>query len=132
MATVLHRSKAKGTAKLVLVGIANHAGDGGSYPALATLATYANVDERTVRRALRDLERIGELVTDVHGGGRKVPDYWQPNLYHVRVACPPCCDHTTNHRCMEHRAGRDCPTHGVTPRHDGVTTRHGGGDASVR
>lgn len=83
MSLVLNHSTASGTAKLVLIGIANHDGDGGSWPSLATLARYANVDERTVRRALRSLEAIGELRVDLNAGGnestrndRRPSRYW--------------------------------------------------------
>ena len=53
MVDVLYRSKASPRAKLVLLGIANHQGDMGSYPAIATLAKYANCSERSVKRDSR-------------------------------------------------------------------------------
>lgn len=50
-------------ARLVLVGLANHAGpDGrGARPAQATLARYVGVSDRTIRTKLRLLEHIGLL-----------------------------------------------------------------------
>lgn len=99
IATALHHSKAKGTAKLVLLGIANHDGDGGAFPAMATLARYAGVDIRNARAAVRKLEELGEIRT--FGNGGELPDRprnYQPNRYEFLVMCPPHCDRTKNHR----------------------------------
>ena len=99
VATALHHSKAKGTAKLVLIGIANHDGDGGAFPAMATLARYAGVDIRNARAAVRKLEELGEIRTYDHGG--ELPDRprnYQPNRYEFLVKCPDHCDRTKNHR----------------------------------
>jgi hypothetical protein len=52
VAIALHHSTMKGTDKLVLLGIANHDGDGGSWPSIQTLAYYANVDVRNVQRSI--------------------------------------------------------------------------------
>ena len=51
-------------ARLVLVGLANHAGpDGrGARPAQATLARYVGVSDRTIRTKLRLLEHLGLVV----------------------------------------------------------------------
>lgn len=57
------------TQKLVLIGIANHDGDGGSWPAVATLARYAAVSERSVQRAIKDLEAVGLVTVEANGGG---------------------------------------------------------------
>jgi hypothetical protein len=99
IARVLHHSRASGTTKLVLVGIANHCGDGGAYPSVATLMKYAGVSERTVQNALRDLKELGELIVAKNRGGSKNLDNGRrPNLYTVRVECPAGCDGTTNHK----------------------------------
>lgn len=99
MATVLHHSRARGTDKLVLLGIANHDGDGGSFPSLATLAKYANVDERTVRRSLRVLEELGEITVHLHGGGtRHTRADRRTNRYEILVRCPQGCDGGPQHR----------------------------------
>lgn len=99
MAIVLHHSRAKGAAKLILLGIANHAGDGGSWPTVATLAKYANITERAVQLALRKLQQSGELWIDQQGGGlAHMKDHQRPNRYELKVACPIHCDRTTNHR----------------------------------
>lgn len=119
MAAVLHHSKAKGTDKLILVGIANHEGDGGAWPAIATLAKYGNVDPRSARRSIRNLEALGELRVHLNGGGTLATRHSErPNRYDVLVGCPAECDGTTRHRV---KAQVD------TPR-----TPTSGGDAYVR
>jgi hypothetical protein len=103
LTVVLHHSRAKGTARLVLLGIANHDGDGGAWPALATLAKYAGgIDERNVRKALRTLEGLGELSTQLQAGGTvDTIDALRPNRYTITLACPFDCD-----RSPQHRTGR--------------------------
>lgn len=99
LALVLHHSRAKGAAKLVLLGIANHAGDGGSWPTVETLARYANVSERRAQEHLRTLEQLGEVATYRQAGGtRDTPDHLRSNRYEVLVRCPLECDGTANHR----------------------------------
>lgn len=106
LAAVLHHSRAKGTAKLVLLGIANHEGDGGSWPLVETLAKYANVDERNVQKALARLVGSGELKIERRAGGNaRTPDYRLRNLYRVTVTCPPWCDRSTNHRDTRRTSG---------------------------
>ena len=112
MAIALHHSRSSGTTKLVLLGIANHDGDGGAWPSLATLATYAGgVSERTVSRAIGELVELGEVSVERNAGGlRNCRDDRRPNLYHFLLSCPPDCDGSRNHRVRRH---------GVTP----VSTR---------
>lgn len=112
MAIALHHSRSSGTTKLVLLGIANHDGDGGAWPSLATLATYAGgVSERTVSRAIGELVELGEISVERNAGGlRNCRDDRRPNLYHFLLSCPPECDGSKNHRVRRH---------GVTP----VSTR---------
>lgn len=124
---VLHHSHAKGTAKLVLIGIANHDGDGGSWPAIATLAKYANVDARSVQRAISSLVDLGELAVHAQDGGvRKTPDHLRPNRYTILISCPPGCDRGAQHRVTlvsPHPVAQVSPGDaGVTPPGDaGVT-----------
>lgn len=106
MALVLHHSRADGTRKLVLLGIANHDGDGGAWPAVDTLATYANTSDRAVQYALRELEANGELAVALQDGGSRGPAHLRPNRYVVLVACPPTCDRTARHRCNVDGCGR--------------------------
>jgi len=109
MALVLHHSKASGTAKLILLGIANHEGDGGAWPAHSTLAKYANVDERNVRRAIDKLIELGELAVAVQSGGLpEMPSHKRPNRYNVLIRCPEECDRSTKHR-VESTGGDSAP-----------------------
>lgn len=102
MAVVLHHSKAKGTAKLVLLGIANHAGDGGAWPSIETLARYANVTERNAQKAIGQLVALGEVAVHVQAGGtHRTKDHERPNRYDVLLACPATCDRTASHRLRE-------------------------------
>lgn len=129
MAIVLHHSRATGTAKLVLLGVANHDGDGGAWPSVATLARYANVAPRNVQMALRKLEQLGELQTFANRGGLvDHEDHERPNLYRVLVECPSSCDRTRQHR----EQGRATLPGGWSPRTGGGVTLPSGGDDSVR
>jgi len=133
MAIVLHHSRAKGTAKVVLLGIANHDGDGGSWPSITTLAGYANVDERSAQRAVRQLEDLGEVSVRVQGGGdRSTRNDQRPNRYDVLVMCPEGCDRTKNHRVTEPVDNRSDGVTGVSPRgSNGVTLLTQRGDTGV-
>jgi len=114
LAVVLHHSRAKGTAKLVLLGIANHQGDGGAWPSVATLARYANVTERNVQKALAYLVSVGELVVYAQQGGtRDQADHRRPNRYDVVVSCPSWCDRTSQHRDTRKHAGQQLRATGV-------------------
>ena len=111
MALVLHHSRAGGSEKLVLLGIANHDGDGGAWPSIATLARYANVEPRAVQKCIKRLVERGEIAKDTQAGGlRNTPDYSRPNLYHIKVVCPPECD-----RSAQHRINRAHPVSQRTP-----------------
>lgn len=101
MAIALHHSQARTpTQRLILLGIANHDGDGGAWPSKATLARYAGVtDESTVRKALVELEQLGEIRRHIQQGGTsETPDDRRPNLYLFTLGCPPECDRSKHHR----------------------------------
>jgi hypothetical protein len=104
MAIALHHSRAKSTARLVLVGIANHDGDGGAWPSIATLMKYTGSDRRTVQRAIDKLEALGEVRRGIQQGGKtgaqsdEFSDWHRPNLYHFLLKCPPDCDRSRNHK----------------------------------
>lgn len=70
--------------RLVLIGVANHDGDGGAWPAIATLARYAGVAPRSVSRSISRLADFGLLVRHQQQGGntRTRPDQ-RPNLYEL-------------------------------------------------
>jgi Helix-turn-helix domain len=61
------RSKSQGTARLILVVLANNADDetGTCYPGIRYIAQRAGVGLRTAQRAIRELEELGELTTKV-------------------------------------------------------------------
>lgn len=69
---VLEQSKSSGSARLVLISIANHASiDGDScWPAVRTIAREAHISERAVQYALPQLEHLQELKI-IRGTGRK-------------------------------------------------------------
>lgn len=96
MTLVLHHSQASGAAQMILMGIANHQGDGGAWPSIATLAKYGKVSERRVQQVIRELEESGELHIDTMGGVDTGTG--ATNRYFVTLSCPPDCDGTTNHR----------------------------------
>jgi len=83
MSLVLNHSKATGRAKLVLIGIANHQGDQGSWPSIATLARYANASESSVTRDLRKLVELGELKIVLQGAPTNTK--YKTNLYWVTL-----------------------------------------------
>ncbi len=100
VSAVLHHSQAKGTAKLVLMGIAWHTGadaSEGAYPSQSTLAGYANTTVRQVQRCLAQLEELGEIETAVHHGAGYRPDR-VTNRYFLRVYCPDNCAQGLTHR----------------------------------
>lgn len=113
MSIALHHSRASGTAKLVLIGIANHDGDGGSWPSVRTLARYAGVDRRNVQRAIDKLAELHEIqVVQQAGGGGAVAWHERPNLYRFMLQCPPSCDRSARHRMAREGA---IPAEIVTP-----------------
>ncbi len=69
------------TAKLILIGLADHAHPDGrnSYPSVPRLAEYAQIGQRAVQRTLRELEAAGLIVVQTRGGGRRATTY-QLNL----------------------------------------------------
>jgi DNA-binding transcriptional MocR family regulator len=112
----LHHSRARGTAKVVLLGIAEHDGPGGAWPSIETLAGYANVDARNVRHALRALQALGELEVRVQAGGRPETRAGQrTNLYAITLSCPWTCDRSTHHRDISTPLTNATPDAIVTP-----------------
>jgi hypothetical protein len=93
---VLHHSRAEGTAKLVLWGIANHHSDAGAWPSIATLAKYANVKERRVQQIIRELVVLGEIAVEEQGGLGQ--NQYKTNRYHILIQCPQDCDGSLNHK----------------------------------
>jgi DNA-binding transcriptional regulator YhcF (GntR family) len=85
VALVLKKSwSVPGTAKLILIGIANHDGDGGSWPSIETLAAYAEVDRRGVQRHLATMVQKGILTVHANRGGTDAtPVDRRPNRYEI-------------------------------------------------
>lgn len=78
---VWESSKARGSAFLVLLALADHAGaDGGdAFPSVHRLSVRCRVDERTVQRALASLLELGEIVVQDHATSKK------PNRYRLTL-----------------------------------------------
>ncbi len=95
LTVVLNHSQARGTEKLVLIGIANHYGEQGAWPSVKTLASYANMSERRVQQAIKALQSSGELKVD-RGQGGGIGRY-KTNLYFVNVKCPQDCSGFPQH-----------------------------------
>ena len=97
VALALHHSKASGTTKLVLIGIANHLGDGGAWPSVETLSRYANTSTRQVQRSIQELLGLGEVEVYLQGGNGRMAGY-RTNRYEIRLVCPATCDGSVNHK----------------------------------
>jgi hypothetical protein len=99
MTWVWEESPTKGTELLTLLAIADNAADDGSnaWPSLATLARKTRLEERSVRRIIRRLEKGGHLVIEVaagpHGTNRytvvMTPDRLSGGPNAPRTDCPP-------------------------------------------
>ena len=99
MAIALHHSKAKGAEKLVLLGIANHDGDSGAWPSIATLAKYAGCSPRRATELVTKLVKRGEITRAINAGGlAHLSSYERPNLYQFVLKCPPTCDGSRQHK----------------------------------
>ncbi|WP_182252999.1 helix-turn-helix domain-containing protein [Microbacterium esteraromaticum] len=115
IAIALHHSRATGAAKLVLVGIANHDGDGGAWPSVATLSRYAGVTPRGAQKAVQKLEQLHEIRRHVQRGGDAfTADPQRPNLYEFLLTCPPDCDRSSKHRTRNSGIQTELST-GVNP-----------------
>jgi hypothetical protein len=100
LAIAMNHSRSTGTARLVLLGIANHDGDGGAWPSRDTLAKYAGItDHGAVRKAVNRLVALNEVRRHENAGGSPdVPDYLRPNRYDFLLRCPEWCDRSSQHR----------------------------------
>jgi hypothetical protein len=89
MVTVLNSSGLTPRRKLILLGIANHDGDGGAWPSVATLARYAGCSTRTVQREIQALSEAGLVSVDKNAGGNgRTQGNRRPNLYHLTLKQP--------------------------------------------
>src|SRR5271156_1880041 len=78
---IAKHSTLKGSAKSVLLAIAEHAKDDGTgaYPSVATIARHCAIDPSTVHRALRLARESGELSIQYNLGPKGT------NLYSIRL-----------------------------------------------
>ena len=80
MNRVWKNSKATGRARLVLLAIADHQGELGAWPSIATLARMTNSSERSIKRDIQELMALGELRVETQaapiGGQYKTNLYW--------------------------------------------------------
>lgn len=152
MSVVLHHSKAKGTTKLLLLGVANHDGDGGAWPTVNKLAIYLNVHPRNVQRAIERAEQcstlcppactqhLGELAVELQRGGTLVShasDWERPNRYELLIDCPEGCAGGKNHKPRPGWRRLVKPEHGqpagtYVPVDNGVAIPPPGGDSVTR
>lgn len=93
-------SRSKGTARIVLLAIADHDGDGGAWPSVETLMRKAgNIDRRAIQRAIANLESLGEIRRFLQAGGTPEMDNTRrPNRYEILITCPQYCDRTKRHK----------------------------------
>ena len=69
MSWVWENSRAEGTDRLVLLALADYAGDDGyAYPSVARLALKARISTRTVQRCIRSLMALGEVTVSPNQG----------------------------------------------------------------
>lgn len=83
MQAVWQHSKSDGRARLVLLAIADHQGEIGAWPSLATIAKMVNASERSVQRDIDHLQQLGEL--EVHYQQAPTRNHYKSNLYFVRL-----------------------------------------------
>lgn len=96
MNAVWRHSKSAGRQKLVLLAIADHQGELGAWPSIATLARMVNASERSVQRDIQELIASGELSVEL----RSAPTRHQhkSNRYWVTLAGP---DEVTDSTILE-------------------------------
>ena len=83
MQAVWEHSKSDGRARLVLLAIADHQGEIGAWPSIATIAKMVNASERSVQRDIQYLQDIGELSVEVQNAPTR--SQYKSNLYWVKL-----------------------------------------------
>lgn len=83
MQAVWEHSRSDGRARLVLLAIADHQGEIGAWPSIATIAKMVNASERSVQRDIQYLQDIGELIVEVQNA--PVRGQYKSNLYWVNL-----------------------------------------------
>lgn len=105
----------RGTDKLVLIGLANHADPHGHncWPAVSTLAKYASVTKRNVQRSLARLEESGFISVEHNRGGTSdTPSDRRPNRYTLNLSTG-VAEVTPRGVARVTQRGGACDTHGV-------------------
>jgi hypothetical protein len=113
MTAVWRHSQSQGRARLVLLAIADHQGEIGAWPSIATLASMVNASERSVQRDIKELVELGELHVEVQSAPSR--GQYKSNLYWVMLPG------VTNSE-----SGVTDLTSGVTESQSGVTNRASG------
>jgi len=105
---VFKHSKARGSALLLLLAIADYANDAGTgaFPSVATLAKKTRMDRRHVQRARHKLQDMGELWVGYGASGYKT------NTYTILVGGDTC---TAPLRQIDQGGGDTCTAPGATP-----------------
>lgn len=83
MNAVWKQSRSDGRARLVLLAIADHQGEIGAWPSIATIAKMVNSSERSVQRDIQYLQSIGELRVEVQNAPTR--QQYKSNLYWVTL-----------------------------------------------
>lgn len=99
IAAVLHHSKASPGAKLVLTILANFDGEEGVWCSQETIAKFANISVRQVRRYLHELDDLNEIMTFSHDG-QTMGGVRKTNRYYIILDCPENCDGSFNHKAV--------------------------------
>lgn len=93
-----HSAAPTQTTKLILIKIADMNGDGGAWPSMDTLAQAAMVTKDAARKAVRQLEALGEIRTHLNeGGGLRTQKHMRTNVYEFLLRCPWYCDGSARH-----------------------------------
>ena len=80
---VWEHSRSTGRARLVLLAIADHQGQIGAWPSIATIAKMVNSSERSVQRDIQELVQLGELTVEVQNA--PTSRQYKSNLYWVTL-----------------------------------------------
>lgn len=76
-------SRSTGRARLVLLAIADHQGELGAWPSIATLAEMTNSSERSIKRDIQELVALGELKVELQSAPTR--GQYKTNLYWVTI-----------------------------------------------
>jgi predicted ArsR family transcriptional regulator len=120
---VLRWSRARPTARLVLLALAAHANreTNEAWPSVATLARETGLSARAVRDALRELEQANEIERLAAGGGRGRTARYRVNL--ARKAADAAAFGPTETRQLTHKTRQLTSVKGAAPAGEVVRNR---------